>query len=106
MGKVTEHLSNRPENGEEVVDVISKDHSILDCKNWVTNEKKLQAALFLRYIRDLQFDFKEAVVKVSIRDFLEQWYNLGEYSRKIISLARVLYLVTLYKIMTAPISKN
>ena len=41
-------------------------------------------------------------MKVSIRDLLEQWYELVEYAKKTLSLAGVLYLVKWHKILMTP----
>ena len=49
---------------------------------------------------------KEARMKVSIPDLLEQWYELVEYAMKTLFLAGVSYLVTWCKIFTAPRSKG
>ena len=49
---------------------------------------------------------KEAVMKVSILDFLGKWQGLLEYAKKTLSLAGVLYLVIRRKIFTAPRSKD
>ena len=48
---------------------------------------------------------KGAGRKVSIPNLLEQYYELVEYAKKALSLARVSYLVTRWKIFTAPKSK-
>ena len=49
---------------------------------------------------------KEAVMKVSILDFLGKWQGLLEYAKKTLSLAGVLYLVIRRKIFTVPRSKD
>ena len=44
---------------------------------------------------------KEAGMKESTPDLLEQWYELVEYAKKALSFAGVSYLITWRKIFTA-----
>ena len=53
-----------------------------------------------------QIPIKEAGMKVSIPDLLEQWYELVEYLMKTLFLAGVSYLVTWRKIFTASRSEG
>ena len=53
-----------------------------------------------------QFLKKETGMKISIFDFLEQWYELVAYVKKTLSLTRVSYLLTWRKIFTAPKCKG
>ena len=49
---------------------------------------------------------KEAGMKVSISDLLEHWYGLEENEKKILSLARVSYIVTWRKTFKTSRSKG
>ena len=48
---------------------------------------------FFSICEQFLISLKEAGMKVSIPDLLQQWYELEEYAKKILSLAGVSYLV-------------
>ena len=53
-----------------------------------------------------QIPLKEAGMRVSIMELLEQWYELVEYAMKTLFLTGASYLVTWSKIFMAPRSKG
>ena len=75
-------------------------------QNNLQNEKEFADEILFSICEQFLIPLKGAGRKVSIRDLLEQYYDLVEYAKKTLSLAGVLYLVTWQKIFMAPRSKG
>ena len=66
----------------------------------------MQNDLIFSIFEQFLISLKEAGMKLSISDLSEHWCGLVEYAKKILSLARVSYLVTGRKIFAALRSKG
>ena len=62
--------------------------------------------MYFSLCKQFLIPLKETRMKVSVLNFLEQWYELVECTKKTLFLIRASYLVTWVKIFMAPGSKG